>query len=225
MTDTLATATDPLTDPRNAIVEAYVRLDREGLNRGSSGNVSVRMGDDGMLISPTGIDAARITATGIVAMGLDGSARSDGIPSSEWQMHAEIYRAFPETEAVVHTHADACVAIACQRRGIPAFHYMVAGYGGNDIRCAPYETFGSAALARAAVAALRERTACLLANHGMLARGPNLHAAVNTTLKLETLARQYWMTLQVGPPTLLSEAEMAEVLLRYRDYGRVRMQG
>ena len=216
--------TKPL-DQREAIVEAYVRLDREGLNRGSSGNVSVRVGDDGMLISPTGIDAARITAAGIVAMGLDGSARGDGIPSSEWQMHAEIYRAFPETRAVVHTHADACVALACQRRGIPAFHYMVAGYGGNDIRCAPYETFGSAALARVAVAALRDRTACLLANHGMLARGPDLKAAVGTTIKLETLARQYWMTLQVGPPTLLSDAEMAEVLLRYRDYGRARMQG
>lgn len=212
-------------EAREAIVEAYVRLDREGMNRGSSGNVSVREGGDGMLISPTGIDAARITSAGIVAMGLDGSARSDGIPSSEWQMHAEIYLAFPETKAVVHTHADACVALACQRRGIPAFHYMVAGYGGNDIRCAPYETFGSAALARAAVAALRERTACLLANHGMLARGPDLRAAVNTSIKLETLARHYWMALQVGPPTLLSNEEMAEVHLRYRDYGRARMQG
>jgi L-fuculose-phosphate aldolase len=217
--------THPMNQAREAIVEAYVRLDKEGLNRGSSGNVSVRDGVDGMLISPTGIDAARITAAGIVAIGLDGSPRGDGIPSSEWQMHAEIYRAFPDTQAVVHTHADACVAIACQRRVIPAFHYMVAGYGGNDIRCAPYETFGSAALARAAVEALRDRTACLLANHGMLARGPDLKAAVNTTLKLETLARQYWMTLQVGPPTLLSDAEMAEVQLRYRDYGRVRMQG
>jgi L-fuculose-phosphate aldolase len=210
---------------RDAIVQAYVQLDREGLNRGSSGNVSVRDTDDGMLISPTGIDAARITSDGIVAIGLDGSARGDGIPSSEWQMHAEIYLAFPETKAIVHTHADACVALACQRRGIPAFHYMVAAYGGNDIRCAPYETFGSAALARAAVAALRERTACLLANHGMLARGPNLRAAVSTSIKLETLARHYWMTLQVGPPTLLSDAEMADVHVRYRDYGRARTQG
>lgn len=211
--------------PRDSIVEAYVRLDREGLNRGSSGNVSVRCGADGLLISPTGIDAARITAQGIVELGLDGSARSDGIPSSEWQMHAEIYRRYPETQAVVHTHADACVALSCQRRGIPAFHYMVAGYGGTDIRCAPYATFGTAALASAAADALLERSACLLANHGMLSRGADLTSAVTTAIKLETLARHYWMTLQLGPPVLLSDEEMHEVRARYRLYGRARLPG
>lgn len=211
--------------PRDSIVDAYVRLDREGLNRGSSGNVSVRSGTDGLLISPTGIDAARITAAGIVELGLDGSARSAGIPSSEWHMHAEIYRRFPETQAVVHTHADACVALSCQRRGIPAFHYMVAGYGGNDIRCAPYATFGTEALAQAAGDALEDRSACLLANHGMLSRGPDLGAAVTTAVKLETLARHYWMTLQLGPPVLLSDEEMQEVRARYRLYGRARLPG
>lgn len=209
--------------PRESIVDAYVRLDREGLNRGSSGNVSVRCGSDGLLVSPTGIDAARITAAGIVELGLDGSARSEGIPSSEWQMHAEIYRRYPETQAVVHTHADACVALSCQRRGIPAFHYMVAGYGGNDIRCAPYATFGTAALAEAAVDALQDRSACLLANHGMLSRGPDLAAAVTTAIKLETLARHYWMTLQLGPPVLLSDDEMHAVRTRYQLYGRARL--
>ena len=211
--------------PREQIVHAYTRLDREGLNRGSSGHVSVRSGADGLLVSPTGIDAARITAAGIVELGLDGSARSEGIPSSEWQMHAEIYRRFPETQAVVHTHADACVAVSCQRQGIPAFHYMVAGYGGNDIRCAPYATFGSAALASAAADALQDRTACLLANHGMLSRGRDLDAAVLTAIKLETLARHYWMTLQLGPPVLLSDTEMQEVKTRYQHYGRARMAG
>lgn len=211
--------------PREHIVAAYVRLDREGLNRGSSGNVSVRSGADGLLISPTGIDAARIAADGIVELGLDGSARSAGVPSSEWHMHAEIYRRYPEAHAVVHTHADACVALACQRRGIPAFHYMVAGYGGNDIRCAPYATFGTAALARAAADALQDRSACLLANHGMLSRGAGLDAAVATAIKLETLARHYWMTLQLGPPVLLSDDEMQEVRERYRLYGRARLPG
>lgn len=211
--------------PREQIVHAYTRLDREGLNRGSSGNVSVRSGPDGLLVSPTGIDAARITAAGIVELGLDGSARSEGIPSSEWQMHAEIYRRFPETQAVVHTHADACVAVSCQRQGIPAFHYMVAGYGGNDIRCAPYATFGSAALASAAADALQDRSACLLANHGMLSRGRDLDTAVLTAIKLETLARHYWMTLQLGPPVLLSDSEMQEVKTCYQHYGRARMAG
>jgi L-fuculose-phosphate aldolase len=211
--------------PREQIVDAYVRLDKEGLNRGSSGNVSVRFGADGMLISPTGIDAARITPEGIVEIGLDGDARSEGVPSSEWQMHAEIYRRFPETFAVVHTHADSCVALAAQRRGIPAFHYMVAGYGGDDIRCAPYATFGSAALAHAAAEALVDRTACLLANHGMMSRGKDMTSAVTTAVKLETLARQYWMTLQLGQPVILTAAEMAEVRERYKIYGRARMQG
>lgn len=208
---------------RASIVEAYVKLDQEGLNRGSSGNVSVRLGPDRLLISPTGIDAARITAAGIVQIDLDGNTVGDGIPSSEWEMHAEIYRAYPETGAVVHTHADACVALACQRRGIPAFHYMVAGYGGHDIRCAPYATFGSSALARVAVTALHERSACLLANHGMMARGADLKGAVTTAIKLETLAKHYWMTLQLGPPVLLSDEEMAEVRERYRHYGRARL--
>lgn len=210
---------------REQIVEAYVWLDREGLNRGSSGNVSVRSGNDGLLISPTGIDAARIDTECLVELGLDGSGRSAGVPSSEWQMHAEIYRHFPETHAVVHTHSDSCVALACQRMDIPAFHYMVAGYGGNSIRCAPYATFGSAALARNAVAALGGRTACLLANHGMLSRASTLPSAVTTAIKLETLARHYWMTLQLGAPTLLSDAEMQEVHERYKVYGRARMAG
>lgn len=209
--------------PREQIVAAYTRLDREGLNRGSSGNVSTRCGIDGLLISPTGIDAARITPDSIVEIGLDGAPRSDGIPSSEWLMHAEIYRRFPDSEAVVHTHADACVALACQRRGIPAFHYMVAGYGGNDIRCAPYEVFGSEALALAAAEALQDRSACLLANHGMLSRGRDLDAAVTTAIKLETLARHYWMTLQLGPPVLLAAEQMREVASRYQHYGRARL--
>ena len=209
--------------PREQIVDAYTRLDREGLNRGSSGNVSVRSGADGLLISPTGIDATRITAASVVEIGLDGNERSAGIPSSEWLMHAEIYRRYPETHAVVHTHADACVALACQRSGIPAFHYMVAGYGGNDIRCAPYEVFGSEALAHAAVVALQDRSACLLANHGMLSRGRDLDAAVGTAIKLETLARQYWMALQLGPPVLLSDQQMQEVAIRYQHYGRARL--
>lgn len=211
--------------PREQIVQAYVRLAEEGLNRGSSGNVSVRCGDDGMLISPTGTDAASITAEGIVELGLDGSERGAGIPSSEWQMHAEIYRRFPETGAIVHTHADACVALACHGRGIPAFHYMVAGFGGTDVRCAPYATFGTAALAAGAIEALIDRSACLLANHGMLSRGRDLASAVSGALKLETLARHYWMTLQLGPPVILSGEQMEEVRLRYKDYGRVRMRG
>jgi L-fuculose-phosphate aldolase len=141
-------------------------------------------------------------------------------PSSEWAMHAAIYRQFPAAQAVVHTHSDACVALACLRRDLPAFHYMVAGFGGEDVRCAPYATFGSPALADHAARALEGRRVCLLANHGMICHGKDLAAAVATALRLETLSRQYLLALQIAPPVLLTSAEMAEVRERYKSYGQ-----
>lgn len=207
---------------RNAIVEAYRHLAEKGLNSGSSGNISCRF-DDGLLITPTGADGDSLTVEKIVSLTLEGEARGPGTPSSEWGMHAGIYRRRPEAQAVVHTHADACVALSCMRRSIPSFHYMVAGFGGNDIRCAPYAPFGSLELARNAAEAMKGRTACLLANHGMLCLGQTLAQAVASTIKLETLARQYLMALQAGEPVLLSEDEMAIVRERYAYYGRSRI--
>ena len=126
----------------------------------------------------------------------------------------------PVANAVIHTHADACVALSCLRKPLPAFHYMIAGFGGDDIRCARYATFGTADLAASAVEALKDRTACLLANHGMIAMGKTLEAALNTTIKLETLARQYLMALHSGEPVLLlPPEEMARVGRRYGNYG------
>jgi len=143
---------------RDAIVNGYRALAAAGMMHGSSGNVSVRTAD-GMLITPSGIDAVRLAAGTLVEMSLDGDVQGAGLPSSEWRMHAAIYRRFPQAGAIVHTHADACVALACLRSDLPAFHYMVAGFGGDDVRCAAYAPFGSARLAELAADAMERRSA------------------------------------------------------------------
>jgi len=203
--------------PRQAIVDTVRSLQDRGFNHGNSGNVSCRIAG-GMLITATGANSTNLTPSRLVKVEDDGSAIG-GIPSSEWHMHAAILRAYPSANAVIHTHADACVALACLRKPLPSFHYMVAAFGGADVRCARYATFGTAALGETAVEALKDRTACLLANHGMIAIGKTLEAAFQTTVKLETLARQYLMALQGGEPVLLPEGEMERVGKRYGNYG------
>jgi len=204
---------------RAALCDAYRDLGRRGLIQGSSGNVSVRQAGDehggGMLISPTRMTPERIEPANLVSMCLDGPEPG---ASSEWALHAALYRSDPAVGAVVHTHADACTALACLGEPLPAFHYMVAGFGGDDVRCAPYATFGTPALAEAAALAMRGRTACLLANHGMIAAGPTLDAAVAATLNLEMLARQYLLAPSAGPPRLLTPEQMAKARERFRTY-------
>ncbi|WP_378942335.1 class II aldolase/adducin family protein [Mesorhizobium sp. ANAO-SY3R2] len=203
---------------RLEILSVVRRLEEKGFNHVSTGNVSCR-DSEAVLITPTGGNSDNLTPARVVRMDLDGRVDGPGVPSSEWHMHTSILRAFPAANAVVHTHADACVALSCLRKSIPAFHYMVAGFGGNDIRCARYATFGTADLAASAVDALQDRTACLLANHGMIAMGKTLEAAFNMTVKLETLARQYLLALQAGEPVLLPPEEMERVGQRYGNYG------
>lgn len=204
---------------RRAIVEVYGELARRQLIEGSAGNVSVRSGN-GMLITPTGCDAQSLRAAHVVETSLEGESTGKLRPSSEWAMHAEVYRRVPGAHAVVHTHADHSTALACLRRPIPAFHYMVYGFGGNDVPLVDYLPFGSRELGAAAGAALESRSACLLANHGTLSRGATLKSALDATLRLETLARQYLLALSAGEPVLLGKPEMAEVARRYADYGR-----
>lgn len=205
-----------------ALVDAARQMAAAGLNSGTSGNMSVRRGG-GMLITPTGIEPERLAPEMMVAMDLDGRRAPDGAqyaPSSEWALHAAVYRAFGPAGAVVHAHPDAAVALSCLRENLPAFHYMVASFGGADVRCARYATFGTTALADAAVEALEGRTACLLANHGTICHAAGLADALAATQRLETLARQYMMVRAAGSPALLDAAEMARVAERYRTYGQ-----
>jgi L-fuculose-phosphate aldolase len=203
---------------KRQVSEVYRALGRAGMNAGSSGNVSVRA-PRGMVITPSGCLAETITDSDPVNMTLDGKARGNRPPSSEWFMHAAIYRAYPDAQAIVHTHSDACTALACLNEKLPAFHYLVVRFGGDDVRCAPYVTFGTPALAEVAVAALVDRTACLLANHGMIVTGATADAALTAAITLEALARQYLLARAAGKVRLLTRAEMQAARERFKTYG------
>lgn len=189
-----------------------------GLNQGTSGNVSARAAD-GLLITPSGREMAHLTAAEMVALDGAGQVIGVGRPSSEWRFHRDIYAAVPQANAVVHAHSPFAVALSCLRRDIPPFHYMVAMAGGNDIRCAAYATFGTQALSDHVLQALDGRRACLMANHGLVAWGRSLDGALALALEVEALCGQYLRACQVGQPVLLNQAEMAEVLERFKDYG------
>lgn len=209
------------TNLREQLVEQYKHVERIGLNELSSGNLSVRFGDN-MLISPNGAKAENIAVDTVVEVSLDGEWQGDRKPSSEWRMHAAIYRHHEQAQAVVHTHSDHCVALASNLMALPGFHYLVGTFGGNDVPCVPYSTFGTQRLADDAAAALTDRTACLLGNHGMIARGQNLKNAVNMAHRLEIMCRQYLLARQFGEPARLTDAEWDEFFERARRnrYGR-----
>jgi L-fuculose-phosphate aldolase len=204
---------------RAEIVAAAKGMSARGLSQGTSGNVSARV-PGGMLVTPSAVPYGALRKEDLVAMDLEGAVLepTDLKPSTEWRLHAQLLAARPDVDAVVHAHPMFCTALACVRREIPAFHYMVAVAGGDSIRCAPYATFGSPELARNARLALDGRRACLLANHGMVAVGGSPAAALALAVEVETLAAQYWRALQVGEPALLSTAEMAEVIARFGSY-------
>jgi len=204
---------------RRQIIATARAMNARGLNRGTSGNVSARTGQ-GFLVTPTGLACESMRPEDIVPVTLDGAAQGARSPSSEWRFHRDIYAARAEAGAIVHAHSPFATTLACLGRGIPAFHYMIAAAGGDDIRCAPYATFGTQALSDRALRALRGRKACLLANHGMIAIGPGLVEAMALAVEVEALAEQYWRALQIGEPLLLSEAEMAVVLEKFRTYGQ-----
>jgi L-fuculose-phosphate aldolase len=204
---------------RENLLTLYQRLAGHGMMVGSSGNVSARFGA-GMLITPTGCDSSNVQAAHMVEMRLDGGFDGARRPSSEWEMHAAIYREHEEARVIVHTHCDHATALACLNRPLPAFHYNVFTFGGEDVRCAPYVTFGTPALANLAAEAIRGRRACLLANHGMIVHGRDFAQALTSALLLETLCRQYLLTLAAGGPRLLDAAETAQAIARFTTYGR-----
>jgi L-fuculose-phosphate aldolase len=204
---------------RKQIIATALEMNARGLNRGKSGNVSARF-DAGFLVTPTGMAYESTQPVDIVAMTKDGTALGPRLPSSEWRLHRDIYSARREVGAIVHAHSPFATSIACLGRDIPPFHYMIAVAGGKDIRCAAYATFGTQQLSDHALCALEGRRACLLANHGMIALGASLTAALALAVEVEALAEQYWRALQIGPPNLLSDTEMETVLEKFRTYGQ-----
>lgn len=203
---------------RQQLADFATRSVELGLNQGSSGNLSVRCGE-GFLVTPSGLPTDGRAPEEMVWMGMDGQVEGDPKPSSEWRFHRDIYQARPELHAVVHAHSPQAVSLACLRRGLPAFHYMVAVAGGRDIRCSGYATFGTQALSDQVLAAMDGRLACLLANHGLVAAGRDLDQALHVALEVEALCGQFWRASLLGEPVLLSDGEMDEVLERFKSYG------
>jgi L-fuculose-phosphate aldolase len=204
------------------IVTTAQAMDRAGFCPSKSGNVSARLGD-GLLITPSGLPYARMVPGDLVHLDFAGRVLSGkGKPSSEWPFHVAIYAARPDVQAIVHTHSPRATALSCTRRGIPAFHYMIALCGGPDVRCADYATFGTPELAVNAVRGLEGRKAVLLANHGVIAAGQTLAGAFTIMAEVENLAGQYLDILAAGlEPVILDEAEMARVSAKFEGYGKV----
>jgi L-fuculose-phosphate aldolase len=210
-------------DLRRAIIDACRWMNASGLNQGTSGNISARHGD-AMLISPSGVPYDQLEPDDIVAMPLEGEygsyqAKGNNIPSSEWRFHLDIMKARSDVGAIVHTHSTYATTLAIARKEIPACHYMIAAAGGPNIRCADYATYGTAELSTAALKALEGRTCCTLANHGMIATGPTLAKAQWLAVELETIAKQYYLSLCIGGPVILSDAEIEHVKERFKSYG------
>ena len=206
---------------RQDIVVAARSMNASGLNTGTAGNISARYGDS-MLITPSGVQYNTLTPEMIARMplnGVDGKWSGPLKPSSEWRFHLDILRARADAGAVVHAHSPYATALAIARKAIPACHYMIAAFGGAYIRCAGYARYGTQALSDLALAALADRNGCLLANHGMIAVGPSLGKAMWLAVELEQLARQYYQSLLIGGPALLSAAQIAETAEAFSTYG------
>ena len=203
---------------RKELIAQCLAMNASGLNQGTSGNLSARV-DGGFLITPSGVPYESLAPEDLVQMDMDGSYDHERPPSSEWRFHRDIFAARPEVQAVVHAHPTFCTSLAICHREIPAIHYMIAVSGGNSIRCARYETYGTQALSDAALEALEGRTACLLGNHGMIATGPTLAKAMWTAVEVEALARQYVTVLQLGDPKILPDDEIDRVIEKFKNYG------
>ena len=212
-----------MTDLRQQLIAAARGMEPARLNRGTSGNLSVRTvenGAAGFLITPSGMPYATLNPEDIVFMHHDGRPAGLREPSSEWRIHRDIYAARPEAQAILHAHSPFATSLACLRRAIPPFHYMIARFGGDTLRCAEYATFGTQALSNAALVALEGRCACLLANHGLLVFSRDLERTFDLAVEAEELCEQYWRACAIGTPELIDAEEMTRVLAKFATYGQ-----
>jgi len=203
---------------RQKLIDTALAMNASGLNKGASGNLSVRYGD-GFLITPSGMDYAGLSTNDTVWMGFDGKTQGKRKPSSEWRFHAAIYNHHAEANAVLHAHPVSCSTLACLGKGIPAFHYMIAIAGGRDIRCADYATFGTPQLSENVIEALQDRKACLMAHHGLTCFEKDLPRALALAIEVEHLATVYGRILAIGEADILTDSEMEKVLKKFSSYG------
>jgi L-fuculose-phosphate aldolase len=206
---------------REAIIGKCRRMNACGLNQGTSGNISARYKGQ-MLITPSATPYEAMEPEMVASMPLEGEYGTwtgPLKPSTEWRFHLDIMRARPDVGGIVHTHSTYATVLAIARKPIPACHYMMAAFGGDDIRCAGYARYGTKELSDLALAALEGRNGCLLANHGMIALGDSLDKAMWLAVELETIARQYYLSLALGQPFILSKEEIAETAAGFATYG------
>ncbi len=208
------------TEIRQAIIDTCLRMNAEGINQGSSGNVSVRAGDV-MLITPSAVPYEVMTPEMIVALPLERDVMPTlgPPPSTEWRFHKRLLRDKPEMQAVVHAHPAHCTALAIAGEAIPACHYMVAAFGGATVPVAAYAPFGGEALCENVSRAMRDRHGCLMANHGAVVVGETLEKALWRMVELEALARVHVIGRTIGVQNILSDAQIDEVMEAFSDYG------
>ncbi len=200
------------------VIKYAKMLNFKNLSALRSGNISVRY-KNGFLITPSGVKYSQLETEDVVFVSLDGKLDSlKQRPSSEWRIHKDIYVNKKEANAVVHAHSTHATAVSAHGKSIPAFHYMVALAGGDDIKCAEYATFGTEELSKNILKALDKRKACLMSNHGQVVFDTNLEKAFELAEEIENICHQYINTLKIGIPKILSNNEMKKVLEKVKDY-------
>lgn len=211
-------------DERETIVKYGKKLITSGLTTGTGGNLSIFNREKGLLaIKPSGIEYLEMLPADVVIMDLNGNVKDGSLkPSSEYEMHAIVYRNRDDVSAMIHTHALYATTISCLRWNLPAVDYLVAHAGGKDIKCAQYATYGTKELAENALKAMESRKAVLLANHGINVVGKTLDEAFAITEQLEFCARLYWQAKSIGEPVILDDEEMDMMVERFKGYGQVK---
>ena len=200
------------------IIKYANMLNSEKLSTLRSGNVSLRY-KNGFLITPSGVKYSLLKVDDIVFVSLDGKFDdTKKKPSSEWRFHKDIYSSKNEANAIVHAHSTHATAVSAHNKDVPAFHYMVALAGGNDLKCAKYATFGTQELSDNIINALKNRKACLMSNHGQVAFGDNLEQAFELAQEVENICHQYINAIKIGEPKILSSSEMDVILEKVKNY-------
>ncbi len=203
------------------LIEACNKIYRLGLNKGSSGNLSLRINKNSYILTSSGCSLQNLKEENIVTMSVDGKIISGHKPSSEWKIHNDLYKVRSDIEAIVHTHSKYACVLACLRKELPPFHYMVAVAGGENIRCCPYALFGTEELSNHVIEAMKNRAACLMANHGLVVGSSTLSKSVYIAEEVESLCGQYVNALAIGDVKLLSSEQMQDVLEKFKNYGAI----
>ena len=207
---------------KSQVIKFSKKLNTTNLSALRSGNISVRArekGVEGFYITPSGMKYSSLKTKDIVFVSLkEIYDKKKKKPSSEWRFHQDIYVNKKEAKAVVHAHSTCATAVSSHQKNIPAFHYMVAVAGGEDLKCTKYATFGTKKLSKNIIKALKNRSACLIANHGQVAFGDNLEKAFELAQEIENICHQYINALRIGIPKILSTKEMKIVLGKFKNY-------